>query len=596
MNPASIPEMIFQIAEQYPDKPAFYMKKHQTYEPVTYAQFSDQLHLVAAALHQKGVTPGERIAILSENRIEWPLVDVAGMGLGAVTVPIYPTLTPNQIEFILQDAGVKGIFVSDSHQMEKILSIKSNLKRLQWIVTFESLHPDLDFVSDWEQFLESGQELYQQTPGFLKERIRTLDPLACTTIVYTSGTTGQPKGVMLTQRGFMHDIISAESVLHLNKDDIFLSFLPLSHLYERIAGHYTPIWKGAAIAYAESLEEVAKNIKEIRPTVLIAVPRFYEKIMNRIRENIFTGNFVKSWLGKISFTLGKIRFHGNPFSSRLIFPFFALFDILIFRKIRHNLGGRIRYLISGGAPLSPDVLSFFEIIGLPIVEGYGLTETHLIVTLTPYKKHKYGSCGKPIPGVSVKIAEDGEILVKGPTVMSGYYNLPDATREVIDEEGWFHTGDIGYLDEENYLFITGRKKHIIVTSGGKNISPGPVEDALKQSPYIQDAALIGNGRKFPLALIVPDVDALKQFAYEKGISFQDWEELITHPDIIHLYHQELESTQKHLARYEKAKQFILLDILPTVENGFLTPSLKLKKEKLEQHYMHQINKIYNRFK
>lgn len=592
MRPSTLPELIFTNCERFSDRPLFYLKKNGTYQPFSYRWFHDQILTLATALKSLGLKKGDRIAILSENRVEWPVTDMAIMSIGAITVPIYPTLTPQQIRDILGDCQANAVFVSSKTQLEKILSIRDQLPAIQYIVSYDS------FTSESQPAVLSFSSLMESVkkPVHWEELKSELSPEMIASIVYTSGTTAEPKGVLLHHKGLVFDIISAESVLNLHESDIFLSFLPLSHLYERVAGHYCPMWKGAAIAYAESLETVKENILEIKPTVIVAVPRFYEKILLGIRNAILSSSWFSRSLGLFALDYGQHFLSDanrqKKFAHKLVYN---LFNIIVYKKIRQKLGGNIRYLISGGAPLPTTVFYFFAALGYPIIEGYGLTETHLIVTLTPYGQNRPGSCGKPIPGIELKIAWDGEILVKGPTVMAGYYNKPEQTAEAIDPEGWFHTGDIGYLDQDQFLYITGRKKHIIITSGGKNIVPGPVEDALKTSPYIIDAVLIGNQRKFPMALILPDLERLHQFAQEHGIAFRHDQELLQHPLVTDLFYTELEKTQKDLARFEKAKHFILIDIIPTIENGLLTPSLKIKREKLEQLYLSRIEEIYAQY-
>ncbi|GAB4170782.1 MAG: AMP-dependent synthetase/ligase [Calditrichia bacterium] len=598
VKPLTIPEMIIQNCQTYSNKPAFYIKEQGAYHPYSYHWMLEQISSLGYALHHMSTGSHLKAAILSENRVEWILTDIAVMGIGGIVIPIYPTLTPEQIRFILLDSGTELIFVSNKHQLDKIMEIFDEVPSLIHIITYDEMDMQLpDYVSSYRSFLEQHPIDDTRSIEFYNQQVRSLDPQATTTIVYTSGTTGNPKGVMLHQQGLMHDIINAESVLPLNDNDIFLSFLPLSHLYERIAGHYCCLWRGGAVAYAESIETVVDNISEVKPTVIVGVPRFYEKVATRIQHAFREAGGIKRFLAEHALAFGQSWFQKPDFKQKLKNRLlFNVYNKIVYQKIIQRLGGNIRYLISGGAPLSPEVLRFFVSIGLTLVEGYGLTETHLIVTLTPPGKSRYGSCGQPIPGVNVKIAEDGEILISGPTIMKGYYNQPELTKDVIDHDGWFHSGDIGYLDEDNYLFITGRKKHIIVTSGGKNIAPQPVEDALKQSPYIADAVLVGNGRKFPLAMIVPDLKSLQRFCTSQQIEYTSLSELIRHPQIQDLYQSEIDQAQQHLARYEKAKQFIIMDELPTIENGFMTPSLKLRREKIEEAYKHQINAVYEQFK
>jgi long-chain acyl-CoA synthetase len=399
---------------------------------------------------------------------------------------------------------------------------------------------------------------------------------------------------MLNQKGFIIEIINAESVLSLYADDVFLSFLPLSHLYERLAGHWCPLYRGATIHYAQSIETVIQDIAEARPTVMVSVPRLYEKVAATVYEQIENSSSLKRNLFYWALNTG-LKYHEKRIEgkvSKVLKKRYQLADKVVFSKIKTKLGGKFRCPIAGGAPLSVDTLKFFEAIGLRIVEGYGMTETHLIITLTAPGKTKYGSCGKPIPEVQVKIAQDGEVLVKGDTLMMGYYNRPDLTAEVLDAQGWLHTGDIGYLDEDNYLFLTDRKKNIIVTSGGKNVAPAPIEHMLKTSRYIDEVCLVGNRQRFVSALIIPNYELLKKWGTEQGIDVTDLREFLNHDKVNQLIWQEIEEKQKSFARYESVKKFVLLPEPFNIDKDELTPSLKIKRNVVEKKYADIISRMY----
>ncbi len=586
----SVLHLLFNTIKNYPQKPVFrYFRQHEWRE-ITYREMGDQIRYLALALMERGLKTGDRVAILSNNLPEWPITDFAVFGLRGVVVPIYPTLPPNQIAYILNDAEVKAIFVQDAMQYDKISAIREKVTSLQNIFSFEPLTGVVQFAD----LVEEGKKLYKQKADSFEQSMTAIDPEATCSLVYTSGTTGEPKGVMLCHRGFVKDIISSESVLGLRKDDVFLSFLPLSHLYERLAGHWCAMYKGATIHYARGIDTVIEDVAIARPTIMVSVPRLYEKIANAMQEKAEQSSGIARnifyWAIGTGLEYHEKRRKGQV--SKWLNRRYKLAEKLVFNKVRAKLGGRFRHPIAGGAPLSVETLKIFEAIGLPIIEGYGMTETHLIITLTPPDQVHYGSCGKPIPEVQVKIADDDEVLVKGPTVMLGYYNKPDLTREVIDEEGWLHTGDIGYLDDENYLFLTDRKKNIIVTSGGKNVAPAPIEHKLKVSKYIDEVCLVGNQRKFVSALIVPSYDSLKNWAKSKGIKTESIEELLKQEETHQLIRDEIDRLQEEFARYEKVKKFVLLAQPFSLDKDELTPSLKIKRNIVEKNYKQLIDPLY----
>ena len=586
----SVLHLIFETVKKYPDKPVFrYFREHDWHE-ITYRQMRDQIKYLAVALLEQGLSAGDPVAILSNNLPEWPITDFAVFAMRGVVVPIYPTLPPNQIAYILKDAGVKAIFVENALQYDKINSIREQVPSLRKIFSYEPLSG----VTRFQTLIEQGSALFEQKETEFNQSVAAIDPEETCSLVYTSGTTGEPKGVMLCHRGFVKDIINAESVLGLREDDVFLSFLPLSHLYERLAGHWCAMYKGATIHYARGIDTVVEDIAVARPTIMVSVPRLYEKIANAMQEKAEQGSALTRnifyWAIGTGLEYHEQRRKGNV--NRWLKRRYKLAERLVFNKVKTKLGGRFRHPIAGGAPLSKDTLRIFEAIGLPIIEGYGMTESHLIITLTPPGQVHYGSCGKPIPEVEVKIAEDGEVLVKGPTVMKGYYNKPEMTKEVIDSDGWLHTGDIGYLDEENFLFLTDRKKNIIVTSGGKNVAPAPIEQKLKTSKFIEEVCLVGNHRKFVSALIVPSYEMVREWAKNQGIAVADVSKLLRDQKVLTLFQNEIDRLQEEFARYEKVKKFILLPEPFSIESGELTPSLKIKRNVIEKHYKDQIDALY----
>lgn len=592
--PQTVPEILFNTIQKFPTNIALKIKKGDTYQSFTYRELGQQVEIITNALSFMDLKSGDKIAILSNNRPEWPISDFAIFCLGGVTVPIYQTLPPNQIEYILKDADVRAIFVENQEQFDKIAMIDTALPGLEFVISFEAVESELRHVESFEGLLEKGTAKRNAQPLFFQESLAAINPEQICSLVYTSGTTGDPKGVMLHHRGFVHDIIHSEARLNLKSTDTFLSFLPLSHLYERLAGHWCPMYVGATIQYAQSINTVIADLQDARPDVIVGVPRVFEKIAAKVQERVEQGSALKQGIFNWAQKVGK-QYHSdkidNQLSGWLQFRY-KIADRLVFKKIKAVMGGNMRYPIAGGAPLSVETLKFFEALDMQIIEGYGMTEAHLILTLTPFGHTRYGSCGQPIEGVDIKIASDGEVLVKGPTVMAGYYNKQNLTDEAIDPEGWLCTGDVGHLDQDNYLYLTDRKKNMLVTSGGKNVMAAPVENILKKSKYIEDVCLIGNKRKFVTAIVVPSYEALDIWAREKNLSDLSPADLVAHPDVLALFEKNIEALQEHLARFEKVKKIILLAESLTVEKGELTPSLKIKRSVLEKKHEQEIDALY----
>jgi len=590
----TVPEMLMETIARFPEKDVFRFRKEGKLQNITYSEFGEQIKDLTYSLIDLGITKGDKIAILSNNRPEWAIADFSIFSVNGVVVPIYQTLPPKQIEYILKDSDTRAIFVENELQLKKIEEIQKFLPKLEFIFSFEAVPDKLKSVILFEDLLQKGKSIKAENPDQFDKLIKSIKPSEICSIVYTSGTTGDPKGVMLHHKGFVNDIINSEAIFTVYSDDVFLSFLPLSHLYERLGGHWCPMYRGATIHYAQSIDTVVEDISEAKPTVMVSVPRLYEKVASKVKDQIEQSSSLKRklfyWAIDTGLEYHEKRIEGT--SSKWLEKRYRLADKIVFSKIKQKLGGNFRCPIAGGAPLSVETLKFFEAIGLRIIEGYGMTETHLIITLTPIGKTKYGSCGKPIEGVKVKIAKDGEVLVKGDTLMEGYYNQPDLTMDVIDKDGWLHTGDIGHLDEDNYLFLTDRKKNIIVTSGGKNIAPAPIEHILKTSRYIDDICLIGNKRKFISAVIIPGYESLELYAKENGIAYSAKEELTTNTEILNLIQKEIETLQADCARYESVKKFILLSEPLSIEKGELSPSLKIKRNVLEENYKKQIDALY----
>jgi long-chain acyl-CoA synthetase len=559
----------------------------EPFRDMSYAEFCRETRRVSATLRSLGVERGDRIALVSESRPEWLMLEFAALAAGVVLVPMFPTLTPQQIGFIVQNSGAKMLVVSNDLQLGKALKIADECKQLETILVFNDSTQHTKSVSarviHLTSLMAASDERFDE-----EARKATLDDVAL--IIYTSGTTGNPKGVMLTHRNVQSNIDGALAMLpELTERDVALSFLPMCHAFEHVAMQFF-FQKGFTVAMAYSIDTVADDLQEIRPTIMTGVPRFYERVYGRImrmRKQLKPiQQHVFDWALRVGGECG-LAFEGRavPLRARMMKP---LADRLVLHKVRARTGGRVRFFVSGAAALPAEVGRAFAAFGLPIVEGYGMTECSPVISVTPYNRIKWGAVGKAIPNHELRIADDGEILVRGPSVMHGYYNQPDATREMIDAEGWLHTGDVGHIDGEGYVHITDRKKHLFVSSGGKNIAPAPIENAIVQSRYIEQVMLIGDKRQYITALIVPDFVAIR----EDGLSIGDPLSLVDDDIIKSAIERELDEAQKEFANYERVRRFVLLPELFTVENGMMTPTLKIKRKAVEERYKELIESLY----
>ena len=594
---STIPEMFDRITTKYANaqRPMLMHKVDKRYKGISYPEYRRSVELFALGLASLGVKRDDKVAIISENRPEWVITDMGIVCLGAVDVPIYPTLTAPQIAYILNDAAVKVVVVSNALQLAKVLKVVSEVKTLDRVILMnEKAEQRNGKTLTFPEVSRLGEQFERSHPTFFREVTTKAKPEDLLTIIYTSGTTGNPKGVMLTHHNLASNIKSAAEIFPLNDRDTMLSFLPLCHSFERMAGYYTGMACGSTVAYAESTETVSDNLLEIHPTIVTTVPRLFERIYSRISKQIDSSPPARQRIFRWAVNVGKEYAHKKKTTGASTFLQLQhkLAERLVFSKLQRRTGGRIRFFASGGAALSRELGEFFEAVGITIIEGYGLTETSPLLTGNRVDDFKFGTVGKPIPGVEIKIADDGEILAKGPNIMKGYYNNPEATAEVIDKDGWFHTGDVGMFDSQGHLMITDRKKHLFVSSGGKNIAPQPIESLFLQSRYIDQFVLVGDGRMFLTALIVPEFDVLKEHATKVGISFSKNADLIQLADIRKLYENEIQNLQKDLPTYERVRRFELLPEQMTVESGEITPTLKVKREVVEKKYAALIEKMY----
>jgi long-chain acyl-CoA synthetase len=573
-------------------KPDLFQRKGpQGWESIPAERALAEVESLALALRELGVSRGDRVALLSENRVEWPFTDLAVLGLGAITVPIYPSLTAAQVRYLMDDSEPRVAVVSSQEQLDKMR--EATRARAVPIVSMDPM-PVAPGLHAMSVLVERGRATRQREPDAFRDAARAVQPDDVATIIYTSGTTGEPKGAMLTHRNIAADVAACLKIVDLGPGDRCLSFLPLCHVFERMAGLYAHLAAGASIAYAESMDTVAANAAEVRPTVLCGVPRFYEKVYARVMDNARKERPLRRGIFHWGLEAGRRRARAH-FERRALSPFAAIEamigDRLVGARIRERIGGRVRLCISGGAPLAPKVLEFFFAIGIRVLEGYGLTETSPVICLNPPGREKSGSVGPPIPGVEVRIDGDGEILTRGPHVMLGYYRNEAATREAL-RDGWFHTGDIGHLDADGYLVITDRLKDLLVTAGGKKVAPQPLEARLKSSKWVSEAVLLGDQRPYVVALIVPNFANLEAEARERGWPHKSVDELIANPAVHALYQSLIDQINPELARFEQIKKFALLDHELTQESGELTPTLKVKRRVMMERYASLIEGLY----
>jgi len=587
-NPADFPEGT--LVELFFDA-CGRLSGHDAYNPggaagtLSYAGVQDEVRRAAAGLAHFGIKRGDRVAILSENRLEWALADWACLCTGAVDVPIYSTLPAAQVAYILENSGASLIFVSDAEQHEKARDAIARAGLDMAVVVFDG-GADLDGATGWDDFVAHGDGASMD--DFVKEA-RRARPQDLATMIYTSGTTGTPKGVMLTHNNLSSNIWATGQVLSLEEDDCSLSFLPLSHVLQRMVD-YVFFTAGCTVTHG-SIETVAADMKRLRPTVLVSVPRLYEKVYQSVLDAGGAKGKLISWAAGVGRRMALCRERGARPSFMLNLQY-GIADRLVFAKIRQAVGGRLRYFVSGGAALAPEINRFFLGAGITILEGYGLSETSPVTNVNSLGHFRIGTVGRPVPGTEIRIADDGEILIRGPQVMLGYYGLEEMTREVISEDGWFSTGDIGELSGDGYLKITDRKKDLIKTSGGKYVAPQAIENLLKKNPYVDQAVVVGDGRKFCSVLVVPAFERLQSWAVEEGLEADDSGALLAEPRSRALLKDEILGEMRDLARFETPKKIGLLAEPFTVENGALTPTQKVKRSVVTEQYGELIESFY----
>jgi long-chain acyl-CoA synthetase len=582
------------IAELYGNDPMLHWRDKGGYESMSGTKLKEMVYYAAKSLEKLGLKPGDKTAIISESRFEWVVADFACISNQVVTVPVYTTMTAEQIRFILEHSEAKVCFVSTKLIADKVKAVSNELPHLKKIITFNKLENESDNIVSFEDMiydeLTHGKTSYneQEANRYFDECIQKHNPNDLLTIIYTSGTTGNPKGVCLSHKNILANIRQCLSAFYIKKEDIALSFLPLAHTYERTAGYYTMLSVGVKIYYAQSIDTLQAQMAEIKPSVLLGVPILFQRIQSRILKNIDTQKGLKKFIAKKALAIGK------KYRERKEHFLWKLADKKVFSTIRERTGGRLRIVVSGGSALSKELAEFFDSIGIFIIQGYGMTEASPVIAANRLDKNKFGTVGPPLDGLTVKIAPaDGEILMQGDNVMLGYYKNEKETSEMIID-GWLHTGDIGEIDPEGFLKITDRKKSLIKTSSGKYISLTHIEDTIGVSEYIEQILAIGSDDKhFITALIVPDFEKLKEFAAKVDVKYSSHGELVENDVINNFLEAEIDVLQKALSKYERVRKFALLDRPFTIESGELTPTLKLKRKIIEQRYKDIIEGFYS---
>jgi len=622
----TIPELFRRLCNHYDgeERPVLRHKvRGEGWKEITWEGLRDRAQALGGFLHEAGIRKGDRVALLSENRPEWAITDLGTQLIGAVNVSIYTSLPASKVAYILRDAEATACVVSVPVQRKKIEEIADECPMLEEVIVMSELPDDPpSYMTHWDNALDRGRTYWDSNEDTLVPVADDVTPEDPSALIYTSGTTGEPKGVVLSHRNFCSNVKAALQRVPFGEDDHHLSFLPLSHAFERTAGHTAVLAAGATISYAESVEAVSQNLKEVQPTIMISVPRMFEKVYNRVTKQVSEGGAVKQKLFEWAVRTGEKHAAAEAGDGSGAGPWLktqkAVAHRLVFSTLHEKLGGNLRFAVSGGAALPKEIGTFFQAAGVTIVEGYGLTETAPVISVNPLQAPRFGTVGHILPGVSVAIqsleedkrigevngndypiattTEEGEILVKGPNVMKEYWNRPEETRSVFDPDGWYHTGDVGRF-EDGYLKITDRIKHMIVSRGGKNIYPGPIEEAFKTQAWIDQIIIIGEDRPFLSALVVPDFESLRMRARDQGIDEGQYtdEKLIEQEDVQGLFDDTFRRFNHEAAAHEKIRNFRLLADPFTVEDGTLTPTLKLRRNVITERYADRVDAMYEEF-
>lgn len=607
MREDTIPTLFQSRVKQYGDRTALRKKEYGLWSDISWREYGERVKQVSLGLISLGLRKGECISLIGGNQPDWLFADLGIMSAGGVTVGIYTTSSVPQCEYIVNHSESRFYIAEDEEQLDKVLAFRKNTPQLEKIIVMDMKglkHFQDPMVMSLEELLELGKTLDRREPDLFETRLQEGKPDDLAVLIYTSGTTGPPKGAMLSHRNILWTTAAFQSVIPISDQDEVLSFLPLCHIAERLFSVFGAIQYGYTVNFVEKADTVVQNLQEISPTVFFGVPRIWEKYYSFITLKMDQAARVKQWAYQVSLWIGKkyvdtylgerAKGKGERGKRRgwLLRWGYTLAYFIVFRKLKKRLGfDRVRLAISGAAPISPDVIRYFHAIGIPLREGYGQTEGTGVTSIHPLDHIKIGTVGKSIPGIEVKISEDGEILVKGSNVFQGYFKNPQATAETL-REGWLYSGDVGRLDEEGFLTILDRKKDLIITAAGKNIAPQNIENQLKFSPYIQDAIVIGDRRKYLTTLVVLDEDNVVKYAQDHKIQFTTYANLSQHPEIQKLIQQEIDKVNKTLAHVETIKKFTILSKKLYEEDGEITPTMKVKRKYINEAFKEVIEEMY----
>lgn len=594
-EPTTLPELFLLSAEKFDRSDALNYKHDGAWQPISSNEVVERAENIALGLYSIGLRKGDRAAILAANSPEWTLSDAGCQFAGVIDVPIYTTLAPDAVAYIINDSGTRAFFLQNKETYDRIERILPSCQSIETLIFYDMEGVTAENAISLAELEEMGAQLDREKPELISELVAALAPGDIATLIYTSGTTGEPKGVMLSHANLISNVIDAAEKYDFAGRDISLSVLPLSHVFER-TGMYVYMMYGMAVHYAESIEKVPDNLQEVKPTIFIGVPRIFEKVYEKARMTAARSSQIRErifdWAIEVAKEYARLTEKGEPIPVALTTKH-NLADTFIYSKLRQFFGGNLRFCITGGAALSDEIYLIFTGAGIHIMQGYGLTETSPVISSNNPKFIRVGTVGKPIRNVEVRIAEDGEIETRGPGVMLGYYHKEEATREAFTADGWFRTGDIGGLDADGYLTITDRKKELFKTSGGKYIAPSHIEQMIKSSRFVNQVVLVGNERKFPAALIVPNFEMLESYAEHKGLDPMTPAEFCAHPRIMNLFERQIAHFTESLSQFEKVKKIALLENELTVDGGELTPTLKVKRRVVDEKYKTLIDELYS---